>query len=169
MKREYPQYFDLIKEYFLTQFSFFSNNNPPRVNIRDWNSIHSKNIESTLINFVIEITIDNLIGQREIFLSYYHGYSANVTLCNDIVFEIKNTSKNSTHSRKNFFIGDFCEFYDIELSEPSFYETTGESYSLEKLKKYTDAVKSIIENTNLKEILEGKIWIDIPVNMKPYK
>ncbi len=90
-------------------------------------------------------------------------------MCNDIVFEIINTSKNFTHSRKNFFIGDFCEFYGIELSEPSFYETTGESYSLEKFKKYIGAVKEIIENTNLKEIIEGKIWVDIPINMKPYK
>lgn len=169
MKREYPQYFDLIKEFYLSQFHFFSGDNPARVNIRDWNSIHTKSMETTLINFVIEIKIDNLYGQREVFLSYYHGYSANVTLCNDIILGIKNTSQNCTQCRKNFFIKDFCDFYNIELLEPSFYETNNEKYSIDRFKKYIKSVKSIIECTNLKDILRGELWVDIPINMKPYK
>ncbi len=165
---ETPVYFQLIKDYYLKQFMIFSDKYLPIININILPTPILKDNEA-LNNYGLKITIDNPNTKRKLLLNYREGPNAAKTISNHIVIEIKNTSKNSTHLRNNFFIGDFCEFYDIELSEPSFYETTGESYSLEKFKKYTDAVKSIIENTNLKEILEGKIWIDIPVNMKPYK
>lgn len=165
---ETPEYFQLIKVYYLNQFTIFSDKYPPTVNINILPTPILKDNE-VLNNYGLKITIDNQKTKRQLVLNYREGPNAAKTISNHIVFEIKNTLKNSKHSRNNFFIGDFCEFYDIELSEPSFYETTGENYSLEKFKKYIDAVKSIIENTNLKDILEGKIWIDIPINMKPYK
>ena len=167
MENEIPQYFELIKEYFLTQLSMFSGKRPPIINNRAL-SIHSKN-DNILKNYVLELTIENSVNERKIFFSYSEGPNAKRPLSNHIVFEVENISEIPFSGRKNFFIGDFCEFYNIELPESSFYETTGGGYSIEKFKKYIDSVILIIESTNLKKILKGDIWIDIPINMKPYK
>lgn len=163
-----PKYFKLIKEYFLNHFIIYSDKYPPIIKTKVL-TIHPHGHGKMSKNFVLEITIENSKKEREIFFSYREGPNSKKTISNHIVLEVKNTSKNHSQYRKNFFISDFCELYNLKLSEPSFFETTGKNYSFEKFKKYMDSVKFIIENSDLHRILNGEIWIDVPINMKPYK
>jgi hypothetical protein len=169
MQNEIPDYFELIKDYFLSEFSMLIDKNRQEIINRILDSIHSKTENNTSKIFVLEITIENSISKRKIHLSFTEGLNAKGTKSNHITLKIENTSKKFLFDRAYFSIGDFCEFYKIGLSESSFYETTEANYSLEKFKNYIDAVKTIIENSILQQIIEGKIWIDIPINMKPYK
>lgn len=168
MKNECPKYFVLVKDYFMEHFTIFMDEYESDIVYKTL-YIHPDKDENILKNHILEINIENTLNQRVLFFRYSEGPNAARSISNHITIEIKNKSSNYKYNRSNFFIGDYCDFYNIDLYESSFFVTTGEEYSFDKLKKYIDEVKLIIENTNLKDIIEGKIWEEIPVNMKPYK
>lgn len=168
MKNECPKYFDLVKDYFMKHFTIFMDEYESDI-VNKTLYIQPDKVENILKNHILEINIENALSKRVMFFRYSEGPNAARTISNHITIEIKNTSSNSIYNRMNFFIGDYCDFYNIDLLESSFFVTTGENYSFDKFKKYLDEVKLIIETTNLKDIIKGEIWEEIPINMKPYK
>jgi hypothetical protein len=129
-------------------------------------SIHSTDLIE-IYNHSHEITFLNDKTKRNLYIDFYHGFNGEVKIINSINIQIENTIKNEQISRSKFSIEEFLKFKEIELNQKlEFYHNKN---SLIEIKIIIDNLITIIISSSLIEIINGKSWENIPIDMSPYK
>jgi len=166
MLNELEQVRDLFLKKLQTLSDIIASN--PKVDFKEWESPHSKSLGGHKIDYLLSIVLENKIGNRKIHFSYYDGLNGEKKECNSFSVLIENTTDKQV-KRSKFSFEEYLRFRNIDLEIKTFFEKSQFQNSLSLLNQFLTHLENWLKNENLKSIIKGEEWIEIPIDMRPYK
>lgn len=157
-----------VKNYFHNKmFSFAQKwNLSEKHHIQSKKSFHHDLLTKKRMNYSLEISYTNLSHSRQILFRYNDGHNANRLIVNSLSFQIFNLNEKLS---KTYDIEDFARFLNREFVATKFFIKQNGDTSFKCAVKYIDECLNLLETETLRNIVCNDDWIQIPLNMSPYK
>lgn len=118
------------------------------------------------LDFTLEISYTNLTNSRKVTFRYSDGHNAEKTIVNSISLQI---SKIDEKIPVTYNIEDYAKRYNFNFRENRFFVKTSFGDSFLKVENYIKLCIEVFSNEELKRILGDNYWINLPIDMSPYK
>ena len=84
---------------------------------------------------------------------------------NSIGFLIESTDPDN----RNFSIQEYFKHFQLDFSASEFFTFENEEQALKELKVYLKHIVQLLEQKNMKALLESNKWIEVPADMSMYR
>jgi hypothetical protein len=139
---------------------------------RDFLSIFSDETTSSIDKlketYSLDITAINISTCKKITWSFRHYLNFENDLYNELIISFE-TFKKEGIKRNSFFLKDYLTYRKIEINFQEWDHHTSYEEEKERLKVIFRNVFAIIQTEELNRILFTNEWLEVPIDMSPYK